>query len=95
MREYLWSEVSQKSAYLPSVREFEEWFTTSEAASSLGKSRQGVVWLCENRRLRAARTRLAWLVDPNDVERYAREHGAEEMKEDEADACNRRQDHEA
>jgi hypothetical protein len=48
----------------------------------LGKSRQGVVWLCENGRLRAARTRLGWLVDPNDVERYAREHGAVEMKED-------------
>jgi hypothetical protein len=48
----------------------------------LGKSRQGVVWLCENRRLRAARTRLGWLVDPRDVERYAREHGAVEMKEE-------------
>jgi excisionase family DNA binding protein len=60
---------------LPSIRELEEWQTTSEAASTLGKSRQGVVWLCENRRLRGVRTRLGWLVDPKDVERYAREHG--------------------
>jgi excisionase family DNA binding protein len=66
---------------LPSIRDFEEWFTTSEAASRLSKSRQGVVWLCENGRLRAARTRLGWLVDPKDVERYAREHGIN-MKED-------------
>jgi hypothetical protein len=43
----------------------------------LNKSRQGVVWLCENRRLRAARTALGWLVDPKDAERYAREHGVE------------------
>jgi excisionase family DNA binding protein len=60
---------------LPSIREFEVWLTTSEAASKLGKSRQGIVWLCENRRLRGARTRLGWLIDPKDVERYAREHG--------------------
>ena len=66
---------------MPGIREFEQWLTTSQAASTLGKSRQGVVWLCENRRLRAARTPLGWLVDPRDVERYAREHEIE-MKED-------------
>jgi hypothetical protein len=60
---------------LPSIREFEEWLTTGDTASKLGKSRQGVVWLCENRRLRGARTRLGWLVDPEDVQRYAHEHG--------------------
>jgi len=64
-----------KRIYLPGIREFEEWLTTSETASKLGKSRQGVVWLCENRRLRAARTHLGWLVDPKDVERYATENG--------------------
>jgi hypothetical protein len=60
---------------LPGIREFEKWLTTSEAASKLSKSRQGIVWLCENRSLRGARTHLGWLVDPKDVERYAREHG--------------------
>jgi hypothetical protein len=64
----------QKGGYLPNVRELEKWLTTGETASKLGKSRQGVVWLCENRRLRGARTALGWLVDPKDVERYAREH---------------------
>ena len=82
MRECLRSRIFQKAVYLPNIREFEEWLTTGEVASRLGKSRQGVVWLCENRRLRAVRTRLGWLVDPNDVERYAREHGTVEMKED-------------
>jgi hypothetical protein len=67
----------RKEGYLPSIREFEQWFTTSQAASDLGKTRQGVVWLCEHGRLRAARTPLGWLVDPKDVGRYAREHGIE------------------
>jgi excisionase family DNA binding protein len=67
--------MAEIGGFLPSIRELEEWRTTSEAASTLGKSRQGVVWLCENRRLRGVRTRLGWLVDPKDVERYACEHG--------------------
>ena len=58
---------------MPSIREFEKWFTTSEAASKLGKSRQGVVWLCEHGKLRAARTALGWLVDPKAVENYGKE----------------------
>ena len=58
---------------MPSIREFEGWLTTGDAASKLGLSRQGVVWLLENRRLRGARTALGWLVDPRDVEREARE----------------------
>ena len=66
---------------MPSVREVERWFTTGDAASKLGKTPQGVKWMLENRRLRGARTRLGWLVDPQDVVRYAREYGIE-MKED-------------
>lgn len=58
---------------MPSIQEFERWLTTSGTASRLGKSRQGVVWMLENRRLRGARTPLGWLVDPKDVERFARE----------------------
>ncbi len=56
---------------MPSIQEFEGWLTTGDTASRLGKSRQGVVWLCENRRLRAARTALGWLCDPVDVEKFA------------------------
>jgi helix-turn-helix protein len=68
---------------MPTIQEFEKWITTGNVASILGKSRQGIVWLCENRRLRAARTSLGWLVDPQDVERYAREHGIEIEKGEE------------
>ena len=73
----MWREV-----YLPGIREFEKWFTTGDTASALGKTPQGIKWLLENRRLRGARTRLGWLVDPKDVERYAREHGIEQRGED-------------
>ena len=66
---------------MPSITEFERWLTTGDTASALGKTPQGIKWLLENRRPRGARTRLGWLVDPSDVERYAREHGIE-MKED-------------
>ena len=60
--------IVQKEGYLPSIREFEEWFTTGDTASALGKTRKGIKWLLENRRLRGVRTRLGWLVDPKDVE---------------------------
>jgi hypothetical protein len=66
---------------MPSIRELERWFTTGEAASTLGKTPQGIKWMLEDRRLRGARTRLGWLVDPKDVERYAREHGIEIKEE--------------
>jgi hypothetical protein len=62
---------------VPSIREFEEWLTTGQTASKLGKTRQGVTWLVENGRLRAARTQLGWLIDPKAVEDYAWYHDIE------------------
>ena len=58
---------------MPTIRELEKWLTTSQAASKLNKTRQGVTWMVENRKLRAAKTQLGWLIDPKDVERVARE----------------------
>jgi hypothetical protein len=63
----------KKGKTVPTIREFEQWITTGDAASRLGKSRQGVVWMLENRKLRGARTALGWLCDPADVERLRRE----------------------
>ncbi len=62
---------------MPSIKAFEKWLTTGDTASKLGKSRQGVVWMLENKRLRGARTPLGWLVDPADVERMKQERGKE------------------
>jgi hypothetical protein len=33
----------------------------------MGKSRQGVTWLLENRRLRGVKTQAGWLIDPGSV----------------------------
>ena len=55
---------------MPTLGEFEKWLTTSQAASRLGKSRQGVTWMIENRRLRAVKTQLGYLVDPESVEAF-------------------------
>jgi hypothetical protein len=60
--------------YMPTLKQFEEWLTTSEAASRMSKTHQGVVWMLENGRLRGVRTALGWLVDPQDAARVAREH---------------------
>lgn len=53
---------------MPSMRELGTWLTTGEAAQRLGKTRQGIVWMLQNRRLRGVRTRLGWLVDPASVD---------------------------
>ena len=53
---------------MPTIREIENWLTTSQAASKLNKTRQGVTWMVENKKLRAAKTRLGWLIDPKSVE---------------------------
>lgn len=58
---------------MPSIREFEQWLTTGEAAERLNRSIPGVKWLLERRRLAGAKTHRGWLVDPKDVERFARE----------------------
>ena len=55
---------------MPTIREFEKWLTTSQAASKLSKSRQGVLWLAENGHLRGVKTQLGWLIDPQAVEHY-------------------------
>lgn len=55
---------------MPTLSELEKWLTTSQAASILGKSRQGVTWMVEHRKLRAVRTQLGWLLDPAAVEEY-------------------------
>jgi excisionase family DNA binding protein len=55
---------------VPTLKKLEKWLSTSQVASRLGKSRQGVLWMLENGRLRGVQTALGWLVDPEDVERY-------------------------
>jgi excisionase family DNA binding protein len=58
---------------VPTMKEFERWLTASQAASKLGKTRQGITWMAENKRIRAVKTKLGWLIDPEAVEKLKRE----------------------
>ncbi len=59
---------------MPTLTELKRWMSTGQVAKRLGWSRQGVLKLAEDARLRAVQTALGWLYDPADVERFAREH---------------------
>ena len=52
---------------MPTINELEHWLTTSQASSILNKTRQGISWMVENKKLRAAKTPLGWLIDPKSV----------------------------
>jgi orotate phosphoribosyltransferase-like protein len=55
---------------VPTLKELEKWLSTSQAASELSKSRQGVLWLVENGHLRGVKTAIGWHIDPRAVEAY-------------------------
>lgn len=59
---------------MPGMKELERWLSTGQVSKQLGRSRQGVINLAEERRLRAVRTGAGWIYDPDDVERFDREH---------------------
>ena len=60
---------------MPTLKELERWLSTSQAASELGKSRQGVLWLLENGHLRGVKTAIGWLIEPRSVENYKKRAG--------------------
>ncbi len=62
-----------------SVYDVENWLSPSQAGRILGVSGQWVTMLCRNGKLRAARTSLGWLVDPDDLE-WLRKQRIEELE---------------
>ena len=59
---------------MPTLRELEKWMSTGQVAKRIGWSRQGVLKLAADQRIRSVETANGWLYDPADVERFAREH---------------------
>lgn len=53
-----------------SLKELEKWLSTTQAAHVLGWSRQGVINLAKQKRVRAVRTACGWLYDPESVENF-------------------------
>jgi excisionase family DNA binding protein len=66
---------------MPTLRELEMWMSTGQVAKRLGWSRQGVLNLAADHRIRSVETVIGWLFDPADVERFAREHRAKDHPE--------------
>lgn len=56
---------------MPALKELEKWLSTGQVAKRLGKSRQGVLWLAENKKLRAVKVACGWIFDPASVQEYA------------------------
>ncbi len=56
------------------LKDLENWMGVGQMSKRLGRSRQGVINLLDEGRIRSVKTQIGWLADPADVERFAREH---------------------
>ena len=54
---------------MPSVKELERWMGTKQVADVLCYSRQYVIKLAQERRIRAVKTGAGWLYDPDSVDK--------------------------
>jgi len=55
------------------LKELEQWMTTGQVSKRLGRSRQGVINLAEDKRLRAVKVGgQSWIYDPASVEDFER-----------------------
>ena len=53
------------------LKDLERWIGVGQVSKRLGRSRQGTINLLDEGRIRAVKTPIGWLVDPEDVERFA------------------------
>ena len=56
---------------MPSIKELERWMGTGQVADKLGYSRQYIVNLAKERKIRAVKTGAGWLYDPDSVAAFA------------------------
>ena len=55
---------------MPTLRELERWMSTGQVSKRLGRSRQGVINLAEDKSIRAVKTAAGWLYDPDSVKDF-------------------------
>ena len=58
---------------MPTLKEFEKWKSTGQTAKALRLSRQTILNLANEKKIRGVRTAAGWLFDPKAVEKYAAE----------------------
>jgi len=56
---------------MPSLKELERWMGTGQVAAKLGYSRQYIIALAKERKIRAVKTGAGWLYDPDSVAVFA------------------------
>ena len=61
----------RKPIRMPNLKELETWLSTGQVSKRLSMSRQGVIYLAEQRKVRAVKTAAGWLYDPDSIEAYA------------------------
>ena len=55
---------------MPNLSELERWMGTGQVAGKLGYSRQYVINLAKEKKIRAVKTGAGWLYDPDSVEMF-------------------------
>lgn len=60
---------------MPNLKELESWMGTGQVSKKLGYSRQGVINLAVDKKLRAVKTGAGWLYDPDSVEAFSKRDG--------------------
>jgi hypothetical protein len=57
----------ERSIKMPTLKELERWMGTGQVSKELGYSRQGVINLAEDGKIRAVKTGAGWIYDPDSV----------------------------
>ena len=55
---------------MPTLKELERWMGTGQVAGKLGYSRQYIINLAKERKIRAVKTGAGWLYDPESVDQF-------------------------
>lgn len=58
---------------MPTLKEFETWLSAGQVMEITGYSKQGVINLAEARKIRAVKTTIGWLFDPQSVQMFAKQ----------------------
>jgi response regulator RpfG family c-di-GMP phosphodiesterase len=55
---------------MPNLQELERWMSTGQVADELSYSRQYIINLAKERKIRSVKTAAGWLYDPESVEQF-------------------------
>ena len=62
------------------LKDLEGWMSIGQVSKKLGRSRQGVLNIAEEGRIRGVKTQIGWLLDSESVQAFAEREGNTEVK---------------